>query len=581
LLKDMLRQNASLTHCWRKASDVMPIRIGRNWRHMRRYRQILSVLIKYGFGDVVDITRKDLIGRFGDKIIPLFGKHVDSSMSRAERLRYAAEELGPTFVKLAQVLSMRPDLIPPDVATELQKLQDEVSPFSYEEVRNIIKEELKQELETAFSHIDEQPLAAASIAQVHRATLHDGRQVVIKIQRPDIEDVINVDLEILSDLARVLVRYSLNSVVSDPIAVVEEFNRSIHRELDFLSEGRNIHRFGQMFTDDPTVLIPSFYPELSSSRVLVMDFVDGIKASDLEELERKGLDRTVIAERGAQLILNQVFKHGFFHADPHPGNIMVLNDNVIAPLDFGMVGNLDEPTIEALGSVLAGIIHKDTNRVLRAFDALDITHDIVNRIALRSDINGFVSQYYEVPLQELQISDILKEAFEIFRAHQMTLPANLSLMLKALITVEGLGRLLHPDFDMVSEVRPYISRLMYRRYDPRRRFRDLLNVFDDFSNLVEELPQGLRDTLRRINAGELRIQFEHRNLEKLIKEFNQSSNRISSAVIIAALIIGSSLVMQVPSGPNFFGFPLLGILGYLVASVLGLILLWNIFRSKR
>jgi len=559
----------------------MSLRIGRGWRHMHRYRQILGILLKYGFGDVVDVARRDLIGRFGDKIIPLLGKHVDSSMSRAERLRYAAEELGPTFVKLAQVLSMRPDLVPLDIAAELQKLQDEVSPFSYEEVRSIIKEELKQELETAFSHVDEQPLAAASIAQVHRATLHDGRQVVIKIQRPDIQDIINVDLEILSDLAKVLHRHSLNTVVSDPVAVVEEFNRSIHRELDFLSEGRNIHRFGLMFADDLTVLIPSFYPDLSSSRVLVMDFVDGIKASRLEELERKGLDRTVIAERGAQLILKQVFQHGFFHADPHPGNILVLEGNIIAPLDYGMVGNLDESTIEALGSMLAGIIHKDSNRILRAFDALGITHDVANKVALRSDINGFVSQYYEVPLQELQVSDILKEAFDLFRAHQMTLPSNLSLMLKALVTVEGLGRLLHPDFDMVSEVRPYVSQLMFRRYDPRRRFRDLLNVFDDFSNLVEELPQGVRDTLRKINAGELRIQFEHRNLDKLTKEYNQSSSRISSAVIIAALIIGSSLVMQVPSGPSLFGFPLIGVIGYLIASVLGLMLLWNIFRSKR
>ncbi|RKX25285.1 MAG: ubiquinone biosynthesis protein UbiB, partial [Candidatus Zixiibacteriota bacterium] len=493
----------------------MSLRIGRNWRHMRRYRQILGILLKYGFGDVVDVTRKDLISRFGDKIVPMFGKHVDSSMSRAERLRYAAEELGPTFVKLAQVLSMRPDLVPPDVATELQKLQDEVSPFSYEEVRNIIKEELKQEQETAFSHIDEQPLAAASIAQVHRATLHNGHHVVIKIQRPDIQNIINVDIEILSDFAKVLKKHSLNTVVSDPVAVMEEFNRSIHRELDFLSEGRNIHRFGLMFADDPTVLVPSFYPELSSSRVLVMDFVDGIKASNLEKLERKGLDRTVIAERGAQLILKQVFQHGFFHADPHPGNILVLEDNVIAPLDYGMVGNLDDSTIEALGSMLSGIIHKDSNRIIRAFDALGITHDVTNRIALRADINGFISQYYEVPLQELRVSDILKETFDIFRAHQMKLPSNLSLMLKALVTVEGLGRLLHPDFDMVSEVRPYVSQLMFRRYDPRRRFRDLLNVFDDFSNLVEELPQGVRDTLRKVNAGELRIQFEHRNLDKL------------------------------------------------------------------
>ena len=559
----------------------MPLRIGRGWRHMHRYRQILGVFLKYGFRDVVDVAHRDLIGRFGDKIIPLLSKHIDPSMSRAKRLRYAAEELGPTFVKLAQILSMRPDIVPPDIAVELRKLQDEVSPFSYEEARIIIREELEQEPETLFSHIDEHPLAAASIAQVHRATLQNGRQVVIKIQRPNIQDIINVDLEILSDLAKVLMRHSLNSVISDPVAVVEEFNRSIHRELNFLSEGRNIHRFGRMFADDPTVLVPQFHPELSSSRVMVMDFVDGIKASNLDKLEKEGLDRIIIAERGTQFILKQIFQHGFFHADPHPGNIMVLEDNVIAPLDYGMVGNLDEATIEALGSVLAGIINKDSNRILRAFDSLGITRDVTNRITLRTDINGFISQYYEIPLQELRVSIILKELFDIFRAHQMILPSNLSLMLKALVTVEGLGRLLHPDFDMVSEVRPYVSRIMFRRYDPRRRFKGFLNMFDDFSNLVEELPQGLRDTLRRINAGELRIQFEHRNLKNFAKEINQSSNRISSAVIIAALIIGSSLVMQVPSGPSLFGFPLIGVIGYLIASILGLLLLWNIFRSGR
>jgi len=555
--------------------------IPRNWRHMHRYRQILSILIKYGFGDIVDITRKDLIGRFGDKIIPLFGKHADFSTSRAERLRHAAEELGPTFIKLAQVLSMRPDLVPPDVATEFQKLQDEVAPISFEEIQKIVKEELDKDTETAFLRIDDQPLAAASIAQVHRATLPDGKQVVLKVQRPGIRAVIDVDLEILSDIAKILTRHSRSSLIYNPEGVIEEFDRSIHRELDFLLEGHNIQRFGRMFADDPTVFIPAFYPALSTTRLLVMDYVDGVKVSRLDEIERKGLDRVIIAKRGSLLILNQVFKHGFFHADPHPGNIMVLSDNVIAPLDFGMVGNLDESTIDALGNALAGIINKDTHKILRAFKALGITEGVKDKNSLRADLNDFISRYYEVPLKELQISTLLTKIFEIVRMHQMVIPSNLSLMLKSLVTVEGLGRLLYPDFDMVSEVRPYIRRITLRRYDPRRRFRDLLNVLDDFSSLAEEFPQGIRDVLNRINKGELRVQFEHRNLEKLTKELNQSSSRISSAVIIAALIIGSSLVMQVSVGPNFYGFPLLGVLGYLVASLLGLILLWNIFRSKR
>ena len=554
--------------------------IPRNWRHMHRYRQILSVLLKYGFGDVVDVARRDLIGRFGDKIIPFLGKRIDSSMSRAERLRHAAEELGPTFIKLAQVLSMRPDLVPPDVATEFQKLQDEVAPFSFEEIRKIIKEELDKEPEAAFLRIDDQPLAAASIAQVHHATLPDGKQVVLKVQRPGIQAVIDVDLEILSDIARILARHSRNSLIYNPEGVIEEFNRSIHRELDFLSEGHNIQRFGRMFVDDPTVFIPTFYSTLSTTRLLVMDYVDGVKVSLLDEIERKGLDRVIIAKRGSLLILNQIFKYGFFHADPHPGNIMVLSGNVIAPLDYGMVGNLDELTIDALGNALAGIVHKDTNKILRAFNALGITQGIKDRSSLRADLNGFISRYYKVPLKELRVSTLLKEVFEIVRMHQMVLPSNLSLMLKSLVTVEGLGRQLYPEFDMVSEVRPYIRRITLRRYDPRRRFRDILNVLDDFSRLAEELPQGIRDALNKINGGELRVQFEHRNLENLTEELNRSSSRISSAVIIAALIIGSSLVMQVSLGPSLLGFPLVGVIGYFIASVFGLLLLWNIFRSR-
>lgn len=554
--------------------------IPRTWRHIRRYRQIIGVFVKYGFDDVVNIVRKDLTVRFGSRMIPRLKAKADASMSRAERLRHAAEELGPTFVKLGQVLSMRPDLVPLDIATEFQKLQDEVAPFPYEEVQTVMREELKREPETAFLNINDQPLAAASIAQVHRATLHNGKPIILKVQRPGIRAVIDVDLEILTDLARILTRHTQSLVIYDPMAVVTEFDRSIHRELDFLSEGRNIQRFGRLFADDPTVFIPAFYPELSSPRLLVMDYVDGIKASRLDEISKNGLDRVVIAKRGAGLILRQIFEFGFFHADPHPGNIMVLEDNVIAPLDYGMVGYLDQHTIDALSNVLVGVVHKDIQRILKSFEALGISYGVENRDALQSDLADFINYYYEVPLQQLQVSSLLAEIFEIVRAHRLAIPSNLSMMLKALVTVEGLGRTLYPQFDMVSEVRPYLRRITLRRYDPRRRFRELLSLLDDLSHLAKEFPHGVRDILRKVNKGELRVQFEHRNLDRIAREFNQGSNRISSALIIAALIIGSSLVIQVPTGPKLFGFPLLGIIGYLIASLLGLMLLWSIFRSR-
>jgi len=529
-------------------------KIGRTYRHIQRYRQILGILLKYGFSEVVDIVRKDLVGRFGNKIIPLLGKGVDTSMSRAERLRFAAEELGPAFVKLGQILSMRYDIVPADIGNELQKLQDEVTPFPFEQVQNIIEQELHQNPDDIFKSLDVEPIAAASIAQVHRATLLTGEQVVLKVQRPEIRAIIDVDLEILADLAVILERHSKNTVISNPTAIVAEFNRSIHRELDFLSEGRNIQRFGRLFVDDPTVHIPTIYPNVSTSRLLVMDYIDGVKASNLEEIENRGLDSTIIALRGTQFILRQIFEFGFFHADPHPGNIMVLDDNIIAPLDYGMVGILDESTIDELGNLLTGVVHKDIRRIVKAL--------------------------YEIPLKQLQVSMLLKEIFEIARIHQMVIPANLSLMLKALVTIEGLGRTLYPDFDMVSEVRPYIKRIMLRRYDPRRKIRRLSVLLDDFYRLFEEFPYGLRGILDKLERGELKVRFEHHNLENIAKEFNRSSNRISAALIIASLIIGSSLVLQVSMGPNLFGFPLLGIAGYLLASILGLILLWSIFRSK-
>ncbi len=555
--------------------------IPRTWRHLRRYRQILGVLLKYGFDDVVAVARKDLVLRFGGKMIPHSETKVENGMSRAERMRHAAEELGPTFVKMGQILSLRPDLILPDFAIEFRKLQDEVASISYEEIQAVIREELKQDPEETFSEVTEKPLAAASIAQVHRATLRNGKAVVLKVQRPGIRAVIDVDLEILYDFAKILARYSQELTTQDPVAIVDEFDRSIHRELDFVQEGRNIQRFRRNFEDDSTVFIPEYYPELSSSRLLVMDYVDGIKSSLLDEIAAAGLDRVTIAKRGAQLILKQIFEFGFFHADPHPGNIMVLDDNIIAPLDYGMVGYLDEAVIEELADLMAGVVHKDIRRVLRSFRQLGISHGVEDEDTLQAALTELINQYYEVPLEQLQVSTLLTEVFGIVQTHRLTVPPNLSLMMKALITVEGLGRTLYPGFDMVPEVRPYLRRIALRRYDPRRRFRDGLALLDDFASLAKEFPQESKDFLKKVNRGELKVQFEHRNLDKLIAELDRSSNRIAFALVIAALIVGSSFVMQIPTGPSFLGFPLLGIVGYLLASVLGLKLIWDILRKRR
>ncbi|MFH1863204.1 MAG: AarF/ABC1/UbiB kinase family protein [bacterium] len=554
--------------------------IPRTWRHLRRYRQIITVFLKYGFDDVVDVVRKDLVLRFGAKIIPRLKAKPEMELTRAERLRCTAEELGPTFIKLGQILSMRPEIIPADIAFEFQQLQDQVTPLPFQMIKEVLERELSCNLPEIFASIEEEPLAAASIAQVHRGVLRNGTPVAIKVQRPGIEDVINVDIEILANLASLLARHSPELALRDPVGLVHEFDRSIHRELDFLQEGRNIQRFKMHFADSPDVFIPMYYPEYSSIRVIVMDFVDGIKVSNLPTIRAAGLDPVLISKRGTRLILKQIFEFGFFHADPHPGNIMVLPGNVIAPLDYGMVGYLTDFSVDELGNILVGIVRKDVERILRAFEQLGVSASAKNNPELREALSDFINRYYQVPLKQLQVTVLIAEIFQIIHKHRLRLPANLSLMIKALSTAEALGRMLNPNLDMITEARPYVKRLARRRFEPRRRMQHVLTVLDDMARLTEELPQALRDILQKINQGQLRVQFEHRNLENLIQELNRSSNHIASAMIIAALIVGSSLVMQVELGPRLFGFPLLGLVGYLLATLLGLKHIWDILRSR-
>ncbi|MCD6441884.1 MAG: AarF/ABC1/UbiB kinase family protein [Candidatus Marinimicrobia bacterium] len=555
--------------------------IPRTWRHLRRYNQVIRILLKYGFDDVVDAASKDLILRFGEKFIPRLKSDKKASQPSAQRLRNAIEELGPTFIKIGQILSMRPDIIPPEIAYEFQKLQDDVAPIPFEEIEKVIRDELKSDPYKIFPEINKEPLAAASIAQVHRAKLKEGKDIVLKVQRPSARAIIDVDIEILSDLARILNKYFQEKLNQDPAAILDEFDKSIHRELDFIQEGKNISRFKRYFADDPTVFFPSYYSEYSTSNLLVMDYVDGIKASNIDVIEKAGLDRKEIAKRGTCLSFKQIFEFGFFHADPHSGNMMVLPGNVIAPLDFGMVGQIDEVTIDHLGDLIAGGIRKDIRRIVRALEHLGIIDDTVNVNALKADITKMIYDYYGVPLKELQLNILMNEFYEIIQSYRLTLPVHLSLALKALLTAEGLGRLLYPEFDAVSELRPYLGKIIMRRYDPTRKFKEGLILIDDLALLAEELPKKTRIIINKAASGKFAIQFEHRNLEHLVDELGKSSNRLSAALIISALIIGSSFVIQAAIAPKLFGYPLIGVVGFLLASILGLKLIWDMFRNRK
>ncbi|OQC46727.1 MAG: putative protein kinase UbiB [Candidatus Marinimicrobia bacterium ADurb.Bin030] len=554
--------------------------VSRTWRHLKRYNQIISVLIKYGFSDVVDAARKDLIARFGEKFVPRGRRNQFSGLSHAERIRRALEELGPTFVKIGQVLSLRPDIIPAEIAAELAKLQDEVSPLPYDVIANVIQTELGSEPDTVFQDIQSEPLAAASLAQVHKGVLISGEPVAIKVQRPEAESLINTDIEILYDLASIIQNYFLENFAIDILAFLHEFDRSIHQELDFVLEGRNLRRFRKFFAGDEAIFIPNYFAEYSTSKLLVMELVEGIKATEIEQLEAAGIDLQVIAQRGVEASFRQVFEFGFFHADPHPGNIMILPGNIIAPIDFGMVGQIDEDTIDNLGHVVVGVLHKDITRTLRSLE--DLTGADLSAVAhdLRYDLMTYINNYSELPLKDLQLSLLMDDFFELVRKYHLRIPSHLALMLKALVTVEGLARILWPNFDVLEALKPYVRKITLRRYNPRRIMRNGTLVLDDFADLMTDLPGRLQAIFKKAAEGNFAIQFQHRNLEHLIDEFRKAANQLSLALILAALVVGSSLVILTMAGPKLFGYSLIGLLGYVAALLIGLRMLWNHFRKK-
>ena len=556
-------------------------KLSRTYRNVKRYRQIWTILFRYGFDDVLDKLKIDYYIQLGKKIIPKFKPQELETITTAQRLRLAFEELGPTFVKLGQMLSVRPDLIPESYINEFQKLQDEVPPFPSEQAILEIETHLGNPVDQLFSSFEQAPLAAASIAQVHRAVLTNGEHVVIKIQRPNIQAVIETDLNILFDLVGLLEKRVPESELYNPMAIAQEFAKTIRRELDFIREARSIVRFLRNFKDDATVYVPEVYWELTTDRVLTMEYIDGIKASELAKLDTAGLDRKIIAYNGAQAILKQVFEFGFFHADPHPGNIFILPNNVIAPIDYGMMGSLDDELMEAAGDILTAVVKKDINKIIRVFTDIGIMENELDLRGLKADLTDFLDRYYQVPLYQLDMGKIINELTEVIRKYRIRLPADLTLMAKAMVTEEGVGRSLDPDFDLIALAKPYVEKLMIRKFDPRRYMKDASYTLDNFYRLLKVLPEELRAIITKIKKGELTIKFEHQGLEFLVSELDKASNRLSFSMVIAALIIASSFIIQIDKGPYLFGFSAFGIVGYFGAAILGLWLIIGIMRSGK
>ncbi|MCL0092581.1 AarF/UbiB family protein [Dehalococcoidia bacterium] len=555
--------------------------VSRTYRHINRYREIVTVLVKYGFDDLITRSNLEKYIDFGRKLLPGERKRDVVSLSRWERIRMVLEELGPTFIKFGQIMSNRPDLVPQELIVELKKLQSAVPPFPEEEAKELVEEELGKSVDELFSDYTTGPIASASIAQVHRAVLKNGEEVAVKVQRPGIEQIIETDIEIMFHLAALMEKYVEEINLFDPVAIVAEFERSIKRELDFHIEAAAIERFGGNFQTDRTIYVPTVYWDYSTSRVLTMEFIDGVKASSVEVLLAAGLDPKLLASRGADLVLKQVFEHGFFHADPHPGNLMALPGNVICFLDYGMMGGISMKDRGYLSGILTGIVNQDAARITKTLLQLSATPHLKDADKLEYEIQALLEQYSYRSLKSINMGLILNQLITLIISYRLKAPSHFYLLTKALITIEGVGRMLDPDFDMVTHAKPFAKKLLKERMNPLKLTKDLYLSAIDLSVLLRDLPSEVREILTQIKGGKIRIEFEHKGLEPIQETHNQIGNRIAFAIVLAALLMSSALIVLAGIPPQWNGVPMIGIVGFLGAGIMGFWLLISILRHGK
>ena len=555
--------------------------LGRTYRNLNRYRQILAVLLKYGFDDIVELLKIDQYLEIGLQMISRKRSFRADRHTRAERVRMAIEELGPTYTKLGQVLSTRPDLVPVDFIRELSRLQDKVPSFSIADVRRIVYASTGSSIDDIFADFDPDPLASASIGQVHRARLHDGDEVAVKIQRPGIRKIVDVDLEIMLHLATLAERHIEELAHHRPVKIVEEFARSIEKEMDYTLEATSMERVANAFLQDPTVYIPKVYREFTTERVLTTEFIDGVKVSLLDQLDSNGYDRKLITRRGADILLTQIFEHGFFHADPHPGNLFVLPDNVICLLDFGMMGSVDRSTREQFVELVDAVVRRDAPRTAQVLLKITLWDDEPDMRLLGKDVADFIGAHLYKPLKDIEIGRLLQQMLELVADHRLRVPPELFLMLKALSTVEGVGMALDPEFDMIAHAEPFIRQVKLSRFSPKRLSSDAVSLLAQYMDFVQEFPKDLLEITRNIRQKKFTFMLELRGMENMLSTHDQISNRISFAIIIAALIIGSALIVISKTPPLFYDISLIGIIGFLTAAILGIWLLIAIIKKGK
>ncbi|MFZ3130096.1 MAG: AarF/UbiB family protein [Desulfosporosinus sp.] len=553
--------------------------IGKRIRHIKRYRDVAKVLTRHGFGFFVEemgilhmLSLPKRLFNDTEEIDPL---------TIGERIRQVIEELGPTYVKIGQLASTRADIIPEEILKELEKLQDNVPSFSFEQVTRIIEEELGSPLEGVFSWIDEGAMAAASIGQVHRAQLRTGELVAVKVQRPQIKAMIETDLEILLDLATLAEHRMEHLQLRD---VVEELAKSLRNELDYSIEARNAEKIAKQFQKDPMIHIPAIYWDYSTRTVLTMEFVEGLTLNQFEEIEIKGYDRKAIAEQLVQALFHQVLIEGVFHADPHPGNILLLSDGVISFIDFGMVGRLTLDMKQNFAALVVAMMRRNTESVIKAVLRIGIVPDEVNLPLLTNDVDELREKYMDVPMSRIGLGEAISDLFIVAFRHQIRIPSDFTLLAKCLLTLEGIVEKLDPQLSIMDMAEPFGIRLLKERYRPSTIAGRLWHNLTDYSELLVDLPKQIKDLMRNLKRGRIRLEVSVPEIDIFLRKLDRITNQLSFSIVLlsfsivmAALIIASTLgrepilLWQIPAITIGFG----------IAALLLLWLFISIYRSGK
>ncbi len=550
------------------------------FRDFSRIKQIASILMRYGWSDVAKrLGKRSIIGWAGNALKSETPAEILALPAEA-RTRLAMQELGPTFVKLGQVLATRPDIFPPNWIAEFAKLQDQVPPVPFEALLPDLEKALGKSPFEVFKEFNTEPIAGASIAQVYLAKLQDDTPVVVKIRRPHVQESIAADLRLLSHLGRLLEkefqqirRFQLGKIVG-------QFSKSLLRELDLALEGRNTERFAKNFADDANIKFAQIYWDYTSDGVLVMEHINGVPGSDLELARQQGLNLRQLAELGANTILKMVLIDGFFHADPHPGNLFYLPENRLAIIDCGMVGRITQERREEIADLLAALVSKDIE-TLRDILISWAGDESINEAKLSADVDEFICNYDNASLKQIRFSALLNDLTAVMRENHLIVPPDLTMLFKALITLEGLGRQLDPDFQIVQHLTPFVKRIIINRFMPATLLKRGKRGASHLARALSSLPSDVSQVLREAARGKLKLNLDLKRLDHFGHQLDHSTNRLTMAMITAALIVGSSIVMTVKGGPTLFGLPAFGFLGFLLAFIIGILLMISIWRSGR